>query len=207
MANNSFTQKRSNLIENPFETISDIGKNTLKNTGKAFVDIGSGIINQIIGIKENENYLQKNYNEIAENRRGEKTQKKRLEKKGVVFNYQEYYETTLIKRQIEELTKMIKREIEAIKKSNSSLLNQVKDVEALAINETPEKPGVYHVRFLEIVLNILKSLRAEVGKSITWLQALISRKKKRGSLFAIRSKKLGTQYSLSQELQSARSIQ
>jgi len=36
---------------------------------------------------------------------------------------------------------------------------------------------------------------------------MVSKKKKRGSLFAVRSKKAGTQYSMSQELSNARSVQ
>ncbi|MCX7956044.1 MAG: DUF5660 domain-containing protein, partial [Patescibacteria group bacterium] len=75
------------------------------------------------------------------------------------------------------------------------------------VNEISEKPGIYHVRFLEIVLNLLKALRAKVGESSSWLQAMITRKKKRSSLFSGRAKKMVTQYSLSQELQTTRSVQ
>ncbi|MFN3393664.1 MAG: DUF5660 family protein, partial [Candidatus Thermochlorobacter sp.] len=40
--------------------------------------------------------------------------------------------------------------------------------------------------FLEVVLNILRALRAKVGESKTWLQAMMSKKKKRGDkLFLI----------------------
>ena len=102
---------------------------------------------------------------------------------------------------------MIKREIDFLKKDNSGLMNEVKDVEKLTLNSLPEKPGIYHIRFLEIVLNLVRHLRAKVGESRTWMEALVSKKKKRGSLFAARSKKSGTQYSLSQELQNARSVQ
>ncbi|MDO9027792.1 MAG: DUF5660 domain-containing protein, partial [Candidatus Roizmanbacteria bacterium] len=97
--------------------------------------------------------------------------------------------------------------IEMIKRADASLLNDIRDVEKLTINDLPEKPGIYHIRFLELVLSILRTLRAKVGESKTWLQALMSKKKKRGSLFVVRSKKQGTQYSLSQELQSSRSVQ
>lgn len=124
-----------------------------------------------------------------------------------LFNYQNYYETELIKKQIKELTELIKREIEAIKKINSEMIGEVKDIANLTINQVSEKPGIYHVRFLEIVLNILRQIRAKVSESKTWLQAFLTKKKKRGSLFAVRSKKLGTQYSLSQELQLSRSVQ
>lgn len=202
-------KKNQGLYKNPLEAIHDLGSSTVKNTAKAVADIGGGMIDQLFGLQTNkDHYSQKEENpNISENIIKEAKKQAKTEKKGVVFNYQEYYETTLIKRQIQELTEMIKKEIEAIKKLNATLLSQVKDVEVLAVNELPEKPGIYHVRFLEIVLNILRSLRAKVGESSTWLTALISRKKKRGSLFAVRSKKMGTQYSLSQELQSSRSVQ
>lgn len=199
-------QKKSgtNSYKNPLEAIRDVGSSTVKGTAKAIADIGGGMIDQFFGGYRSE------ANQEDEKLTSEqiiKEAKKQVQKEKRVFTYQEYYETTLIKRQIKELTEMIKKEIEFIKKSNATLLSQVKDVEVLAVNELPEKPGIYHVRFLEIVLNLLRALRAKVGESSSWLQAMITRKKKRGSLFAVRAKKMGTQYSLSQELQTTRSIQ
>ncbi len=132
-----------------------------------------------------------------------KTQKKEFK----LFSYQEHYENTLIKKEIKDLTEQIKREIELIKRADKALINEVKDIEKISVESLPDKPGMYHVRFMELVLSILRTLRAKIGESRTWLAALSSKKKKRGSLFASRSKKQGTQYSLSQELQSARSVQ
>ena len=124
-----------------------------------------------------------------------------------VFNYQNYYEKEIVRKEIKQLSEQITKEIEMIKKADASLINDVKDVENLTINGLPEKPGIYHIRFLELVLNILRTLRAKVGESKTWLQALMSKKKKRGSAFVVRSKKQGTQYSMSQELSNSRSVQ
>lgn len=124
-----------------------------------------------------------------------------------IFNYQEYYERDLIKKQIKELTEQIKREIQFIKKADSQLAQEVNDIQKLTVDSLPEKPGIYHVRFLELILELLKSVRAKIGESRTWLQAMVTKKKKRGSLFAALSKKKGTQYSLSQELQTTRSVQ
>ncbi|MCX7956098.1 MAG: DUF5660 domain-containing protein, partial [Patescibacteria group bacterium] len=174
----STSQKKTgqNLYKNPLEAIRDVGSNTIKGTAKAIADIGSGIVDQFVGGYKSE------INQEDEKLTSEqiiKEAKKQVQKEKRVFSYQEYYETTLIKRQIKELTEMIKKEIELIKKSNATLLSQVKDVEALAVNEISEKPGIYHVRFLEIVLNLLKALRAKVGESSSWLQAMITRKKKR----------------------------
>lgn len=204
MQKSSSNQKSqsSQLYKNPLESLRDLGTNTAKKTADTFGKIGGGMLDQFFGSYEND--------EEDDDFNPEKFKKevqKKLKKENRIFNYSEYYETNLVKRQIKELTEQIKKEIEALKKADASLINEVRDIEKLAINDLPEKPGIYHVRFLEIVLNILRVLRAKVGESKTWLQALMSRKKKRGSLFAVRSKKAGTQYSLSQELQTARAVQ
>jgi len=189
--------------KNPLEAVRDLGASTVKSAVDSVGKIGTGMIDQLFGNydeDDDENQEKSFVKEIKE-------AKKNLEKKQQVFNFQEYHENTLVRRHIAELTEQIRKEIEALKKADQSLLNDVRDIEKIALNDLPEKPGIYHVRFLEIVLNILRALRAKVGESRTWLQAMITRKKKRGSLFAARSKKQGTQYSLSQELQSARSVQ
>lgn len=190
--------------KNPLETIRDFGSSTVQSTTNEFKKIGSGMFDQFFGngdygYSENSQETNKfNPKELA------KSSKKQEFK---VFNYNEYYENELVKRQIKELSEMIKREIEMIKRSDASLLNEVKDIQNLTLDSLPNKVGIYHIRFLEIVLNILRTLRLKIGESKTWLQALVSKKKKRGSLFVTRSKKQGTLYSMSQELQNARSIQ
>jgi hypothetical protein len=49
-------------------------------------------------------------------------------KEFTVFNYQEYYEKEIVKRQIKELTENVKKELELIKKANKTLVNEVKDI-------------------------------------------------------------------------------
>lgn len=124
-----------------------------------------------------------------------------------VFKQEDYREKYLIPKQIKELVEEIRKEIIAIKRSQQAVLAEVENVEKVVLQTTPDKPGVYHVRFLEILLSFLKVLRAKVGEAKTWLQAMMAKKKKRGSLFLHLSKKKGTQYSLSQELQTARAVQ
>ncbi len=197
-------KNNSDPVKNPLESLRDLGTSTAKNTASAFGKIGGGMLDQFFGgndHREDDDFGQ----EFNFKKEATKSNTKKQEVK--VFNYQEYYESTLIKKQIQELTEAIKKEIEMIKRADSSLLNQIHDVEKLTINDLPEKPGIYHIRFLELVLSILRTLRAKVGESKTWLQALMSKKKKRGSAFAVRSKKQGTQYSMSQELSNSRSVQ
>jgi hypothetical protein len=201
---NTKVKSQNDPVKNPLESLRELGTSTAKNTANAFGKIGGGMLDQFFGGQndDEESNLNPEFNFKKEANKG-KSGKQEVK----IFNYQEYYETTLIKRQIKELTEAIKNEIDMIKKADASLINDVKDVENLTINGLPEKPGVYHIRFLELVLSILRTLRAKVGESKTWLQALMTKKKKRGSAFASRSKKQGTQYSMSQELSNSRSVQ
>lgn len=184
-------QKKTKLVDdNSVEAIKDFSKASQSNN----------IFDQLMG-----GYSDAEFEDFERTPEAKPATKK---KKDVsLFNYQEYYENQIIKNQIKELTEAVKKEIQLIKKSDKSLLAELSDIQKIALESMPEKAGIYHVRFLEIVLNILKALRAKVGESRTWLQAMVSKKKKRGSLFAALTKKKGTQYSLSQELQSARAIQ
>jgi hypothetical protein len=201
---NTKAKSQFDPVKNPLESLRDLGGSTAKSTADAFGKIGGGMLDQFFGGQDKDE--DENFGPEF-NLKKEAAKAKPAKKEVKLFNYQEYYENTLIKKQIQELTEAIKKEIEMIKKADSSLINDIKDVEKLTINDLPEKPGIYHIRFLELVLNILRTLRAKVGESKTWLQALMSKKKKRGSAFAARSKKQGTQYSMSQELSNSRSVQ
>lgn len=201
---NTKIKSQNDPAKNPLESLRDLGTSTAKNTADAFNKIGGGMLDQFFGGQnDHEDDDFKNEFNFKKEVGNAKTGKKEVK----VFNYQEYYENTLIKKQIAELTEAIKKEIEMIKKADASLISDVRDVENLTINSLPEKVGIYHIRFLELVLNILRTIRAKVGESKTWLNALMNKKKKRGSAFAVRSKKSGTQYSMSQELSNSRSVQ
>lgn len=167
---------------------------TYKNTYEAIKSLGTSdaqsVFEQVAG----------NSREFGNATQGkEKSQKIGGKQEFSVFNFHEHHETAIVKQEIKELTEQIKKEIVYIKKANKSLEAEIKDIEKISIGSLPEKPGIYHVRFLEVILSILRLIKSKVHESSTWLQAMISRKKKRGSLFAARAKKMGTQYSLSEE--------
>ena len=176
--------------QNPLETLKDAGKT-------------SGLLDQFFGGKDDEDDFGSEFKWAGE----AKKQASRQRQEFSIFNYQRYYEQEVVKREIKQLTEAVKKEIEMLKKADSALLNDVKDIQNMTIDSLPEKPGIYHIRFFEIILSLLRTLRAKIGESRTWLSAMVSKKKKRGSLFAARSKKAGTQYSMSQELSNARSVQ
>jgi hypothetical protein len=123
-----------------------------------------------------------------------------------VFKHENYLEKHIIPGQIDQLICEIRKEITAIKQSKKALMSEVENIEKVILQTSSEKPGVYHVRFLEILLSFLKVLRTKVGEAKTWLAAMMTKKKKRGSLFLALSNKKGTQYSLSSELQTARGV-
>ena len=200
-------QNQSQPKTNPLESFKDFGTSTATNFGNSMKDLGTGMLDQFFGgyADNDEDSLETQRNII--NQQKEQKQSAKSKKEANIFNYNEYHESVLVRREIQQLVEQIRKEIQYLKKADKSLLDEVKDIEKIALESLPEKPGVYHVRFLEIVLRTLQMLRAKIGESKTWMQALMSKRKKRGSLFAVRSKKAGTQYSLSQELSTARSVQ
>lgn len=108
-------------------------------------------------------------------------------------------------QQIKELLNRIREEIKYIQKAGQSMQQELAGAEKLVL-ETDPKGGVYHLRFLEVILKLLQIVRAKIGESGAWL-SMFRGKPKRGSAFTARSKKQGTQYSMSQELSIARSAQ
>lgn len=189
---------------NPVETLREISASMGKSTIDSLQSMGSGMLDQLLGINqptpETEEQQKKQIEELQ-------NQKKVLKKEANLFNYQSHHENVTVRQEIKHLLEQIRQEVQYIKKADASLMNEVRDIEKFTMDTLSEKPGVYHVKFLEIVLRILQSIRMKVGESRTWMSALMSKKKKRGSLFASRSKKQGTAYSMSQELSSSRSVQ
>lgn len=191
---------------NPLESLKDFGSSTAQNIGSSLKDLGGGMLDQLLGTKYGTNENESGRQESG-HAQGQEKSSPRSKKEANIFNYNEYHESVLVKQEIKSLVEQIRKEIQYIKKADASLMNEVKDIEKIAIDSLPEKPGIYHVRFLEIVLRALRLMREKIGESNTWMQALMSKKKKRGSLFAANSKKKGTQYSQSQELSASRNVQ
>lgn len=179
-------------------SVSSLSKDTVNKVGDAFGEIGKGIFEQL---------LQQEHIEYGSEKPQEQEQKGTFNpERGTLFSFRQIEEERQIS-EIKELIKAIKQEVESIKKADSALMSEVKDIEKLTIDTLPEKPGIYHVRFLEIVLKVLQTLKLKISESGTWMEALKSKKAKRGSAFAANTKKKGTQYSMSQELSNARNVQ
>jgi len=87
-------------------------------------------------------------------------------------------------------------EIKKLSESSGELKEQV---EIIAMEQTAETPGIYHVSFLEKMLSNIRDLRANVDDSLAWFSALRSKKAARG--YGSMAKKHGTSFTLSNERQ------
>lgn len=127
-------------------------------------------------------------------------------KEFTIFTDRTDYEDRRKKTDIENILDRIRQEIQAIRSKTAEFDAQIAGIEAHTLQSLPERTGVYHVRFLETLLVFLQGIRTKVGEAKTWMQAMQSKRSKRGSAFMTRSKKQGTQYSMSQELQTSRNV-
>ena len=190
--------KSSNLNKNPLEALHNMGSDIVGGTASSIKDIGTGVFDQLLGVDKTPSSSEK-----LQHKSDEKPRRSGNREIKTIWTFQQEQETRTIRSLIEQL----KHEMKLIKQADSSLMSEIKDIEKLTLDSLPEKPGIYHVRFLELLISILATLRAKINESRTWLMAFQSKKKKRGSAFASMSKKKGTQFSLSQELSNARSVQ
>ncbi|MFO0704131.1 MAG: DUF5660 family protein [Patescibacteria group bacterium] len=96
-----------------------------------------------------------------------------------------------------------------MKPSKNNWMKNLAKLKKLIIAEKTNKykKGKYAFTVAEIGRMIMKTALINLSDSNNWLEAVITKRKKRGSLFAARSKKQGTQYSMSQELSLTRSVQ
>lgn len=92
-----------------------------------------------------------------------------------------------IKQQIE----MVLAELKNLKESSDELDAAFKDV---VVDEVPEKPGIYHLRFFEGFLKMIMKLREKVDDASIFAKLFRSRKSERK--YASMAKKGGTGFTL-----------
>ncbi len=212
--------KQAGLVNKSIgEQLKEVGSDIVKGTTQEIKNIGSGFFQQLLGLdnkpaaKTSESQRDiKNRKEMEEQikDRVEQTRSAKIssERRNItIFSFTEYRENVLVKRRIEALITEIRKEVEQFRQTTSAISTEIEEIAKTTLSPLPEKVGVYHIRFLEFLLSLIKNLRAKTADSKSWLEALVTRKKKRGSLFAAFAKKKGTQYSLSEELKLTRSTQ
>lgn len=122
-------------------------------------------------------------------------------------NHRETYDRKEKISELQELLVAIRNEVTAVRAQNDELNTEMSKIEVATMQGLPENVGIYHIRFYELMLQYLRNVRTKIGEARTWLMASQAKQKaKRGSAFATRSKKQGSQFSQSMELQAARSV-
>lgn len=180
--------------------VSELGKNFLKDAADSLGKFGGSFMEQLFGT-ENQQSPEQQLAEQLE-KQNEKPFRPLSRERVTLFSLREQQESREI-QQIKQLLKQIKEEIQAIKKADAAMAEEIKAAEKLTLEVNPEA-GTYHIHFLEVILKLLHTSRQKIGESSAWLNAMTSKKGKRGSAFSSRSKNLGTQYSMSEELKMGR---
>lgn len=126
-----------------------------------------------------------------------------------IFSQVHHIENVENAKKVDTLLAQVKEQVDVIQNYNKSIQSEIKDIEKVLITGVAEgnKKGSYIENILEVFLFVLRNLTSKLGEAKTWLSAMETKKAKRGSAFAARSKKKGTSYSMSQELSNARSVQ
>ncbi len=181
--------------------LSAVVKDTTHGTADAISDIGKGIFEQLLNISS-----EKQDNRMESEPEQANNKQPAFRPEATLFSFRERQD----QKEIEELKKLIKiieDEVKAIKRKSNQVLQNVHDIENSVINTHEKEPTLYIFRILNAFIEVLRSINLNLPSSSTWMEAMQSKKAKRGSLFASRAKKQGTQYSQSQELATSRSVQ
>lgn len=207
-------QKRNESIEREGEStigghLSSFAKDTSQSISGAFTDIGKGIFEQFIPTSKQETKDEFSPETLAELE--EQGQSKKINKeRGNLFNYRTIEESRQL-QEIQSRIQEIKEQTKAIRRANQEFVSDVDRIDKVVDQINPsEERNEYTIHFLGLILEQLKLMLKkvkEIGSSETWKEAMQTKKAKRGSLFAARAKKKGTQYSKSKELSITRQTQ
>ena len=119
----------------------------------------------------------------------------RVIKSEVLFNSQEVQEKQNIRQELNNLIENVRRELDLLKVQDKGLSE---DISKLVLQNNPEKPGIYHVRFFQFVVKLLSALRKRISEGRMWLDVAFEKKQKKK--FWGLAKKKGTSFSRSSEL-------
>lgn len=185
-----FSQKpnKSNTIKekNPFEGL-DLGSLTDDSQAPFSLDSDSFDTNNF-----------ENFPGLSPFEKSNVKEPKRARKIEMIFNYKEYAEERQIVSELKELLKAVKKEVKTLEKKTTSLS---KEVVALTLKEQSTKPKIYDIRFLELVVRLLRNLIKTVTEGKMCLE--ISSERIKAKKFRGLAKKKGTSFSMSRELTQA----
>lgn len=201
-AKSSKKEQKKIVADNPFESISSIGAGMFDSFKDDLVKKGAFEARDEITGKESHDSGSKHGGELSAGQEldlsGAKEHVAEITEMGREFvseivhagqrASQETSQETAVK--IQEIL----IEIKQLAKSSKQLESQVKVV---AIEQSSQKTGEYHINFLELVLSNIRDARMEVEDSLAWFQSL--GKKKQARQYGSMAKSHGTSFTLSNE--------
>ena len=188
-------------VKDSFENLGDDFLANLRNSAKSSAaDINSQLFGSYSPAEDDHEASRDSFSEefLNPNFRQEKKEPKRIRKTEIVFNYLEKREQHRLSSEISQLMDSVKTEIEMLKMEDKSLVN---DISKLSINEMPKNPGIYHLRFLEFIIRLLRTIRQKISEGRLWLQTTSSKRMQKK--FRHLAKTKGTKFSMSNELTQA----
>ncbi len=197
--------------------IQDAAYNTARAMGDTLGNVATGIIDDVTGFNRDKDSVESapqspdqggvripTYAEFQQEQENKQTQFFMEQQRAAEAEARKRMDED--RKHIDEIHAMLRKEIEKYEKAQHTMNENLEKIKKMLLLEQQQaKKGIYHVTHAEVLVMMFQSFLANINESNTWLEALISRKSKRGSLFATRTKSKGTQYSMSQELSIARS--
>lgn len=193
-------QAKSFINNNPVESLRDLSRGF---AGSVASDLGKDSIktawDQMLGLGGKQSGELKQGEEIILNRKGRSEEPEKLQAEPALNYRREILQRE--KQTLVENTQEIKVKIEEVLIEIKKLINSSQELRVefreIEVEERVEKPGKYHLNFLEWLLDIVRSARETVEDGASWLEAFYSKKNKRKywNMF----KKHGTTFGMSQE--------
>ena len=156
----SHSVKNPRFKKNPIEMLEN-RQTTVKST-KEFKKIGRDVFDQMFGQRSYEDlYSREQY---SHDQSASETQKRAPRQEFKLFDKREYQERQETNEKIKDVMVQIMYEIEAIKRADTTLMAEVNDIQKVSLETLSEKPGEYHIKFLEIILSMLKTIKLKISE-------------------------------------------
>lgn len=191
MSSNSNSKTRYN----PF---TDDHPEKLKNPSSSSSNFAGGFKQQLKGLVNPDSWMDQIFNKphTSESFPRKPYQERPLRKQEtLVFSRQSCDQEKAIQMETHELLNQLKKQITLLEKSEKGLVSEISKIK---VEKLPPKTGVYHLRFLEWLIILVKQLRMKVEEGQTWLSTFSQRKKKKIGYWQM-YKKHGTTFGLSYE--------
>lgn len=113
----------------------------------------------------------------------------------VVFSLKASHEDRKLQEETQSILNILKKQIDLLEKSEKALS---KEISRVKVEQLPSKSGIYHLRFFEWLLVVIRGLRVKIDEGRTWLATFNQKKEKKNGYWK-RYKKHGTNFGMSNE--------